>query len=477
MSQIFPYQKIRRFLALRWHLWIPLFAAGGQLLLFGLVYPKYPDTIFSPDSVSYIQTAKAFAATGHFAKSPELLDIPQLARTPGYPLFLACFFLLAGERYALIIVAQIILSGCTIFLAARIALNRWQDKNIATLAALLLTIDISSTVASQQILTETLFTFVLTVALWMSDAAFERTASAWRIAVFSGLLAVATLIRPISYYLIFPISLLALYSLRTRTPRQRWRVTLSMMAALLLPWLTLIGGWQTRNFLVAGTTEFCTIQSVNLLFYRGAGIVAQRDGISFGQAQEQLGYGRTYSQIHPETRNWTEAQVALAWKQEGLDLIYHYPVLTLKSQFNGLIKLLFSPGERTLLGYLGEDDKLSPIQDFFTLAFADFIDKWTKRKSFYLVFSVYTVTYLLLIYAGILTSGWQRIQCKTQLRFVDIRHAFVGVITVYMLILSSGPEAYSRFRIPIMPIFCLYAAKGIIGWFPVVRNKLATRQF
>ncbi|MBD3305163.1 hypothetical protein GF339_02275 [candidate division KSB3 bacterium] len=51
-----------------------------------------PDSMFSPDSASYIQTAHAFLQTGHFAISPAHPHVPQIARTPGYPLVLATVF-------------------------------------------------------------------------------------------------------------------------------------------------------------------------------------------------------------------------------------------------------------------------------------------------------------------------------------------------------------------------------------------------
>ena len=53
------------------------------------------------------------------------------------------------------------------------------------------------------------------------------------------------------------------------------------------PWIILVGGWQLRNYLITGKAEFSYVQGANLLFYRGAGIVAQRDSISFKEAQER----------------------------------------------------------------------------------------------------------------------------------------------------------------------------------------------
>jgi len=455
---------------LRRFLWIPLLAAGGQLLLFGYVYPAHPEHIFSPDSITYIQTAQALIQTGHFAKSPAQPDIPQLGRTPGYPLFLASFFWFYGEQYALIVFAQIFLSACTICLIELIAWKFWRNQTITLLAALLLAIDIPSAVASQQILTETLFTVLFMLLLWTGQKALSPPLSASKLSLFGLLSALTTLIRPITYYLIIPFILLLLLSLQGESVQRSWKTITFSMIMLLLPWGIVIGGWQARNFLVAGTTEFSTTQSINLLFYRGADILARSEDISFDQAQERLGY-RNYTAIHPERQDWTVAQLATAWKQEGLSLIRRHPKLALKSQFIGLMKLLFDPGDSVFLHYLtGTKEPTGPGRDLLTLSWAAFWEKWGRRSPRYLALTIITGSYLLFVYAGGLMAGWQRFRKRKERRAQwNGGHLLPVTMLVYMLVISAGPEAYSRFRIPIMPILCLYAGQG---WILLLRSRM-----
>jgi hypothetical protein len=47
--------------------------------------------------------------------------------------------------------------------------------------------------------------------------------------------------------------------------------------------------------------------------------------------------------------------------------------------------------------------------------------------------------------------------------------ALLIFIVLYLLVLSSGPEAYSRFRLPIMPALCVMAAAGLIHYSKATR--------
>ena len=40
--------------------------------------------------------------------------------------------------------------------------------------------------------------------------------------------------------------------------------------------------------------------------------------------------------------------------------------------------------------------------------------------------------------------------------------AVAALLVVYVLAISAGPEAYSRFRAPVAPIMCVFAAGGVL---------------
>jgi hypothetical protein len=54
-----------------------------------------------------------------------------------------------------------------------------------------------------------------------------------------------------------------------------------------------------------------------------------------------------------------------------------------------------------------------------------------------------------------------------------VSHAFVGWVLLYHVLVAAGPEAYARFRVPIMPLLALYAGRGAI----VAVAKLAEKPF
>jgi len=239
-------------------------------------------------------------------------------------MFIASIFFFCGETYPALIIAQILVSLGTLFVTYLLAAKLWNHQS-AIIAAVFLLSDLASFINSQQVLTDTLFTFVLSLAVLIGlslvnapEPGMFRALSA----IF--LLAFAAFIRPIANYLIFPLMLTFMTIWRTYGGWQ-WKKIAATTIILFTPWGILIGGWQLRNYLIVGETMSSTKQWEHLLFYIGAHIVAQRDGIPFEEARNQkLGYGR-YSEVHPETVGWSRAKLIQQWKHEGLDLIRQHP--------------------------------------------------------------------------------------------------------------------------------------------------------
>jgi hypothetical protein len=63
-----------------------------------------------------------------------------------------------------------------------------------------------------------------------------------------------------------------------------WRIG----AALLVPFLLLVGGWMARNGVITGVPVLSTIEGVNLLEYRAAGAIAEEEDVSLDQARARL---------------------------------------------------------------------------------------------------------------------------------------------------------------------------------------------
>lgn len=445
--------------------------AGGfcKIAVFLKVSAHEPNGVFSPDSRSYLDSAQAIVSTGRFAVSPEQPDMPQIVRTPGYPAFLALFFRLFGERYVPVILAQIGLSVGTLLIIYLLAARLWTG-DAGLLAVLFLSLDLPSCLSTQKILTETLFTFCLSIAAFCALQALQRPRPAKTWGFLHGLLlAGATLVRPITYYAIIPLFVLflILWKQYYRVSRKQI-VTLSTL--LLLPWILLVGGWQARNYLAAGTMDVSGIAAQNLLFYRGADILAQRERISLAEAQERLGY-QHYAQHYPETADWPPAQLQQHWKREALRLIRQHPLLFVKSQIVGLIKILLGTGEQSFLTYIGLSESApregigvgsvpgGPLRGIFKLSFAAYWQRWAKPHPWLVLLFFLTGLHLLALYICLSAALWRLF--RTGGRQCRPVHLILGCLICYLLLVSAGPEAYSRFRVPLMPFFALYGGYGL----------------
>ena len=444
-----------------------LLVALCGVTLFFIVHATSPNRIFLPDSASYINPAKALLYTGRFAIRPDKPDIPEIIRTPGYPLFLAGLFGIFGETYVPVILIQILLNLGTIVMTYHMGAKLWGGR-IALVGAVLLALDVSSLFSAQMVLSDTLFTFLLCLAVGKGiDVFCKPNRTMVHLVACSVLLAFATLVRPITYYLIILVMII-LTTIWKLYWHQRWRKIGVFLAAVLIPWVVLIGGWQLRNYLSTGSLTFSAIQSTNLLFYRAADVIAKRDGIPLEEAQRRLGY-QNYRELHPETRTWTQTQLHRRWKDEGIKIIRGHPGLLLKSELLGMVRMLFGPGEGGLLVYLGfEVKERHPGLSLFKMSPREYIRTWILKNPGQFGLFVFSISYLMVVYIGVVIALWRLIGMRDDTRRDLIKNKtfkgsnlFIWGITLYLVLISAGPEAYSRFRVPVMPFFCLYGGYGL----------------
>ncbi len=438
---------------------------AGSLLLklaaWGVVLSGDPGRFLMSDSPGYHDPARALLHTGTYAVSPDVPGVPETIRTPGYPLFLAGVYALFGEHYAAAIAAQILLSLATIALVYAMAARLW-DARVGLLAALLLALDVASFSHALLLLSETLFTLLIVAMLAAGVRLLQGTEDALRdrlkqAALLGLFLALATMTRPVSYYLVVPLGVGALV-----VGARRWggRTALAVLGLVVLPVALVAGGWQVRNYRLTGSSALSQIEGVNMLFYRAAAVVALRDGVSLHEARRRLAGGDKNELIH-RAHLHPEARLGDQWKREGLAVLRSHPGLLLKTQAAGLAGLLAGPGEGALVRLLGGSARTEgPLGDVRRLSFGAYVQKWVVGAPLAFLAFVFAAAHLVLVYAAALPG---LVGAARSRRIAGVHLLLWGVL-LYLVVVSAGPEAYFRFRVPVMPILAMYAAAGLFAF-------------
>jgi len=432
---------------------------GGLLLLLALVRGGWtwwvtghdPDAVRSADTASYEVAAESLRQEGRFLEDRDP-DLPMFLRTPGYPTFLAVAEATTGGwRGALLVQvgASVALVAATGLLAARLL----RSSRAGWVAGAVVAVDPLQNVAAGTLLTESVASATL-VAVVAGGVAVVRTPVDslrwWHTAGWGATVAVATLVRPTTYYL--PVAFVLLLVLRVR--RTGWRRTALQVGAFVLPLLVAIGGWQLRNTQVVGSSRYSAIEAVNLLCYRGASAEARGTGEDLGELRE--GYGcphdrpleswcPTPADCDP-TRPRTLGPRFDRMAETGTQLILEHPVPALADWAAGMGRLLLGPGESTLARFLA----LDALPRWATLGLAG----W-----------------------AIGTLGLAALGTVLVLRSPDRWSWSVVLVTLaYVVVVSGGPEAYARFRTPLVPLLALLIAAALgrrVGGVPPAVEDLS----
>lgn len=387
---------------------------------------------------------------------------PELDRTPGFPLFLLVTGMARGSVLVCLI-CQVVVSVLSLLLVARIARRVFGSDRAGVVAAWCYALEPLSIVSSARVMPETLFVLLILCLLERLTAYFEgRRLLAVVCAGFA--LAAATFVRPVSYYLVWPLALglILVGPFGIATPgrsgnaERRFsgvRLLAGLAAATLLvistvPWLA---AWQLRNYAVSGYSGFSSIVEKNLYFYQTAELRAELAGISLEQEQVLLGYTdeAAYVERHPEQRDWPLARRLGFMRDESLAVLREHRLLYLKTHLRGMLVVTFSPGATEFLQLVG--------------AYPD--TRSMPRR---------------VVNEGLLASGWRLVRTHPGVAAGMVIFALplaflygaagvgffrgrremvllVAGVGLYFLAISGGAQAVARYRVPVMPELCVLA--------------------
>ena len=432
-----------------------LVVLGIRLFVLNNIYEAHPARTVAQDSAGYDRLAKSLLDSGEFSSRQKDGVQPEIIRTPGYPIYLAVVYGLTGtnQQYWALAV-QVVISALTLLPLFWIGNMIWNPAT-GLLAAVFYALDYISFLASQMLLTDSLYVFFLVVALCLGVLALKGSNRLKTVLLAFGLaLGVATLIRPVSYYLIVPVLLGFCW---VYTLRSGWRNAVLLTLLILLPWLVIVGGWQARNYMVADTAQISAIQGINLMRYRGAHIVGYHHNLDLLDAREE------FMRDIPGHARMTTAEKSRAYTEKTLALIKSDPDLAVQGQIRGTGQLLLVPGEAETMRYLGLDSPAAGVAgDFLRLQWDEFADKWLTTNTLSFAVFVIALGYMVLLYTGSGIAVFNLLRSKSANPAAQV---FLLGVALYFILVSGGPEGYPRLRMPIMPVLALFAAAG---WLQLV---------
>lgn len=325
------------------------------------------------------------------------------------------------------------------------------NKRIGWTAGLLFATNITSITSANQLLTESLFTFLIILFIIRFSKAITQPTSI-NIIGTSIIWAVATLCRPLFLLTILPISGFAL--LMNKKGKSR---LINPYFIMVLLCITFIFPWMARNYQITHKWTLSSVSSYNLLATYGTGILAFQSNTREDTVRAEL-LGKAYQITGHSDISCTKDHTYLPYFNKiGLDIILSHPFtfayLQLKSIPRCFIpaitefleQLGLTTGNRQTLAVWNKHGLLKAIQHYFEGNYTPLLIS--------IPWIIQWIIFLFLFLYGS-ASMWY-------LEGVNWVHLFSLFVLILYFVSIPGPTAVARYLDPALPAMCII---GGIGW-------------
>ena len=363
-------------------------------------------------------------------------NFPSSFRTPVFPFFVGFWEAWLGMDVQYYILVQIVLALTNIYLLGRLS-RYFVSLQVQLIIMLIFALDLVTAQIANYVLAETLFSFLLLLALNVLVAASKNPQSAIRYGVICGVvLGLYALCRPVGQFI--PIVLAVWYFLSKRKDGGIRKQILTISMVIVCTLLS-VHAWKLHNYVTKGQYFTSVTTSYNIYNYRAAWNVAYRDGRTFQDVKDEFHAVRTtFKRNNPQA---TEHDIGQHFTKEGLNIILATPKETFFQAVRGLVFLYGGI-------YNGSLDRI-------------FDNKFAKK-----IAQIYSLLYNFAVYAGILLCVLFIRRLGEQERSLVVMSALV---VAYFTFFSIGVESYARLRGPFIPYLVVIAA---IGWMQAFQIKV-----
>jgi len=425
------------------------------------------------DSAGYEEPAKGLLQNSRFTINRDNPDIPNIVRTPGYPLLIAAVYGAFGDhRKALMIVQAIILSVTAVLVFAIVM--KIASPPYAMAAAILYLMDLNSHYMSLLVMTETFFTFLLTASIFILVSVIKHPLRLSLMLPAAGfLLGYAILVRPIAVF--FPLIFLVVLGIHFAGRRVSPAGTVAWCFLFLLPVIALCGTWMVRNHARTGTWEISTIGSKSLLLYQAADIIARQRGLPIEGARAVL---LDSLSEEPAPRSFLSPEFSRAARKLAVSIIRNHPLAFVRNQIIGSFRVMLSPGVAGFACMTGVNPEYKNsrgdrvILDMAKLNVSRYIERHIVQRPVSTAITFYGLFFLAVLYAGIGFGFFRVSKMRSWLRCNPAVFILVSLCVIYLVILNPGVAgAESRFRTPVMPYLVIASSFGWAGLFRLIKRK------
>lgn len=427
--------------------YILLLGLALRLTVFFILQPwteQGREKILRGDANGYHHLAVEIKEQGTFgATSPFLSAL----RTPGYPGFIAFWYLFFGTRPWLVILVQIALDTiliATIFWFVKEILN----QTVALIAALLYALDPLAIQYTNVLLSDSLFVFFIFISyvfLWK----FLKEQKYKHLVLSAILIGIACYVRPIGLYLIIPNSLFLLFFVVKK--RLQFKPIVSYMflfGLILLPWMT-------RNYHKHDHFFFSTSGNFNLLILYASDVEAEAKNVSTVKLKQE--YRKELSTKFPNVTNENIYDLHQQYKQKAFSIFLTYHGALIKSYVRGIVDMFFSVNRGFGEMIIGKEKKI-PYDAFVMLkqngltGLKIILIDYPISTTFYagsmlLWFFLTYITTLLGFHQLIINKKWPLL-------------LFILIPIIYFFLIT-GQAGNGRFKLPIIPFYLILSAIGL----------------
>jgi hypothetical protein len=394
--------------------WLSIAVAAGVLarvsIVAGAGLRRGLDAFLVPDSFVYLRLADSFAAGEGFRG---FRGVPELFRTPAYPLLLAVGKAL-GFPVVFALAVQVAMSAGIIVLTFLLARHVLRDERLAAGCAFVVAIEPTLMAWSLKVMPETFLTLALVAFAYAAVRALESPRLRW-IATAAVALCLAAYVKPIAWPLVVLLCVASLMRIRT--------------AAIFIPLcVLLLAPWHMRNTRY-GYAGFSTLFARAAYLSAGGSIVAQREGRPYEEVRREL--------LQKADARGPKGDPAAAYGREGVSLIASNPLGYAEIHVKGMLRTMFDPGAAEYLRFFDlyrEGGRARLAEGGLSAAMR-----------------AYPLMFWCSVALAIVLAPLVLLPLIGMFRARNAAFLLLFAISAYLITAGGGVPGYARFRVPAVP--------------------------